>query len=146
MMRKLLRYAAELGISVHGAHLEHGVLGEWYEDEREIYFDLSQTPDEIVFTIAHELGHAHHGDRCEDSSAVEARADIFAAQLLIDPSRYADLERAGFHQHDIAEDLGVTVDVLNLWMQACLVKLRGVTYTKSKMGVGQWFHRHEVAI
>lgn len=145
-MREILRYAARLGISVHGAHLEPGVLGEWYEDEREIYFDLTQSPDEIVFTIAHELGHAHNGDRCEGDPTVEERADIYAAELLIEPRRYAELEQQGLHQYDIAEELGVTVHVLNLWMRSCLVRLRGVTYTKAKMGAGQWFHRHEVAI
>ena len=131
---------------MHGAHLEPGVLGEWYEDEREIYFDLDQSPDEIVFTIAHELGHAHNGDRCEGDPAIEERADLYAAELLIEPRRYAELEQQGLHQYDIAEELGVTVHVLNLWMQSCLVRLRGVTYAKAKMGAGRWLHRHEIAV
>ncbi len=145
-MKMILRYAASLGISVHGAHLDPGVLGEWYEDEREIYFELTQSPDEAVFTIAHELGHAHYGDRCEGNPDVEERADIYATQLLIDPKVYAALEQQGLHQHDIAEELGVSVDALNLWMQHCLVKLRGITYAKPRMGAGQWFHRQEVAV
>lgn len=145
-MKSILRYAASLGITVHAHHLEPGVLGEWYEDEREIYFEITQSPDEAVFTIAHELGHAHHGDRCEGVVEVEERADLYAAQLLIDPKHYASLEQEGLHQHDIAEELGVTVDVLNLWMQACLVRLRGVTYAKPRMGARQWSHRHEVAV
>lgn len=145
-MKTILRYAASLGISVHAAHLEPGVLGEWYEDEREIYFDMTQSPDEVVFTIAHELGHAHHGDRCEGDTAIEERADIYAARLLIDPKQYARLERQGLHQHDIAEELGVSAHVLNLWMQACLVRLRGVSYARPRLGAGQWAHRQELAV
>lgn len=145
-MREILRVAAAMGLTVHAAHLEPGVLGEYYADEREIYFEITQSPDEAVFTIAHELGHAHYGDRCEGDADVEERADVYAAQLLIDPNVYAALERQGLHQHDIAEELGVSVDALNLWMQHCLVKLRGITYAKPRMGAGQWFHRHEVAV
>jgi hypothetical protein len=65
--------------------------------------------------------------------------------LLIDPADYAILEREGLHQHDIAEELGVTVDVLNIFMQRCLVRLRGVTYARSKMGTGQWSLRSMAA-
>ncbi|MDF2991481.1 MAG: ImmA/IrrE family metallo-endopeptidase [Microbacterium sp.] len=144
-MKEILRFAAQLGISVHGARLEPGVLGEWYEDEREVYFELRQSPDEQVFTIAHELGHAHHGHRCENDPRAEDQADEYAARLLIDPATYAALEQQGLHQYDIAEHFGVSVHVLNLWMQNCLVKLRGVTYVRAKMGVGQWIGRHHLA-
>jgi Zn-dependent peptidase ImmA (M78 family) len=145
MMRELLRFAARQGISVHAARLEHGVLGEWYEDEREIYYDLRMAPDETICTIAHELGHAHYGHPCEDDQRIEDQADEYAARLLIDPAIYARLEREGVHQHDIAEELGVTVDLLNIFMQRCLVKLRGVTYARAKMGAGMYAHREDVA-
>ncbi|MBN9176072.1 MAG: ImmA/IrrE family metallo-endopeptidase [Microbacterium sp.] len=145
-MKELLRFAAGLGITVHAARLEPGVMGEWYEDEREVYFDLRMSPDEQVFTVAHELGHAHHGHRCEDNQDAEDQADAYAAQLLINPERYAELEQQGLHQHDIAEELGVSVDALNLWMQACLVRLRGVTYARPRLGAGQWLHRQEIAV
>lgn len=144
-MRELLRHAALRGISVHAARLEPGVLGEWYEDEREIYFDLRLSPTEQVCVIAHELGHAHHGHACEDDQRAEDQADEHAARLLVDPAEYARVERLGLNQHDIAEELGVTVEVLNVFMQRCLVKLRGVTYTQSRMGTGQWLHRQVVA-
>jgi Zn-dependent peptidase ImmA (M78 family) len=145
MVKHLLRYAASLGITVHAAHLEDGVLGEWYEDEREIYVDLKLTPDEAVFTVAHELGHAHKGDRCEGDPAIEERADLFATQLLIEPARYAELEREGLHHHDIAEELGVSDDALELWIRSSLLKLRGVTYARARMGIGQWLHRERIA-
>lgn len=144
-MKHVLRYAASLGIAVHAAHLEDGVLGEWYEEEREIYVDLKLTPDETVFTIAHELGHAHNGDRCEGEPAVEERADLFAVQLLIEPARYAQLEREGIHPHDIAEELGVSPEALHLWLRSTLLRLRGITYVRARMGVGQWLHREQSA-
>ncbi len=144
-MKEILQHAASLGVSVHVAHLDDGVMGEWYEDEREIYVRINLSPDETVFTIAHELGHAHHGHRCEDDQDAEDQADEYAARLLIDPDAYAELEHLGVHQHDIAEQLGVTTHALNLWMQRCLTKLRGVTYVRAKMGVRQWAHRTLVA-
>lgn len=141
----MLRYAASLGITVNAAHLEDGVLGEWYEEEREIYFDIKLTPDETVFTIAHELGHEHNGDRCEGEPAAEEQADLFATQLLIEPARYAQLERDGIHHHDIAEELGVSPEALDLWLRSTLLKLRGITYVRARMGVGQWLHRERIA-
>ncbi len=144
-MRELLHHAAQMGITVHAARLEPGVLGEWYEDEREVYFDLTLSPIEQVSVIAHELGHAHYGHRCEDARGEEDQADEYAARLLIDPRRYAELERAGLHLHDIAEELGVTTDLLHVFMQRCLVRLRGVTYVRARMGVGMWAHRQVVA-
>ncbi|MFL2002268.1 ImmA/IrrE family metallo-endopeptidase [Microbacterium sp. A1-JK] len=141
-MKEILRFAASLNIAVHGAHLEPGVLGEWYEERREVYFDLRLTPDEQVFTVAHELGHAHHGHQCRADQRAEDQADEYAARLLIDPAIYAALERQGLHQYDIAEHFGVSVHVLNLWMTDCLLALRGVTYVRSRMGVGQWTARH----
>ena len=140
-LKYLLRYAASVGITVHAAHLED----EWYEEEREIYVDLKLTPDEVVFTIAHELGHAHNGDRCEGVPEVEERADVFATQLLIEPARYAELEREGLHHHDIAEELGVSDSALELWLRSTIVRLRGVTYARARMGVGQWLYRERTA-
>lgn len=144
-MKEILQHAAALGVSVHVAHLDDGVMGEWYEDEREIYVQINLSPDETVFTIAHELGHAQHGHRCEDVQDAEDQADEYAARLLIDPTTYAELEHLGMHQHDIAEHFGVTTHALNLWMQRCLTTLRGVTYVHGKMGIHQWAHRTLIA-
>lgn len=145
MLKYLLRYAASVGITVHAVHLEDGVLGEWYEEEREICVDLKLTPDEVVVTVAHELGHAHNGDRCEGNAEVEERANLFATQLLIKPARYAEAEREGLHQHDIAVKLGVSEAALELWLRSSILKLRGVTYARARMGVGQWLHRERIA-
>lgn len=140
-VKALLQYAAARGIRVHAAHLEPGVLGEWYAEESEIYFDLDLTPNEAVSVVAHELGHAHHGHACEDDAGDEAQADEYAARLLIDPHRLAQLERDGATVHDMAEDLQVTEELVDVFLARCLTRVRGITYTHARMGAGQWAHR-----
>lgn len=144
-MRGLLRHATQMGVSVHGAYLDEGVLGQWFEGTREVYFDLRLTPDEQHFTVAHELGHAHHQHRCDGDQRAEDEADEYAARLLIDPTEYARLEREGIHPHDIADHFGVPEHALNLWKASCLVRLGSATYVRSKMGAERWAHREVVA-
>ena len=145
-MRELVKRAALMGVRVHVAHLEQGVMGEWYASEREVYVDLRLSPIEQRCTLAHELGHAYHGHHlCEERSGAEDQADTFAAQLLIDPDLYASLERAGLSHHDIAEEIGVTEELLHVFMQRCLTKVDGVTYVHARMGARQWEHRINVA-
>ncbi|MFD4957104.1 ImmA/IrrE family metallo-endopeptidase [Microbacterium sp. NPDC058389] len=145
-MRRLLRHAAKLGVTVHSARLEQGVLGEYYADEREVYFDLRLTPAEQRSVLAHELGHAFHGHRyqCADNAVAERQADIYAARLLIDPEEYARHERVNPDQHYLAEELDVTVDVVYAFEAHCLQRVRGITYVRPKMGLGQWVYRAEV--
>lgn len=145
-MKRLLRHASALGFSVHAARLEPGILGEYYRDEREVYYDLRLTPAEQRSVLAHELGHAFHGHwyQCEENALAERQADIYAARLLIDPAEYARLERIDPDQHHLAEELGVTVDVIFAFEAYCLQRLRGVTYVRAKMGLGQWVYRSEV--
>lgn len=140
-VKALLQFAAARGIRVHAAHLEPGVLGEWYADEGEIYFDLALTPNEATSVVAHELGHAHYGHACEDDADAETQADEYAARLLIDPARLAALERDGATLHDMAEDLQVTEELVDVYLTRCLTRVRGITYAHARMGVGQWAHR-----
>lgn len=113
-------------------------------DEDRIYFDARLTPSERRSVVAHELGHAHYGHRC-DTAVTERQADRYAARLLIDPARYAELERVNPDHHYIAEELGVTVDVVYTYESECLTRVRGITYAHSRLGIGQWAYRQEVA-
>lgn len=126
-MRELLRRAAEMGIRVHAAHLPDGILGYYSPEEGRVYFDFALTPSERVTTIAHELGHAHHGHRC-DSDRNERQADTYAAELLIDPSEYAYLERISTDAAYIADELGVTTELVGHFRQHCLQRLGDRTY------------------
>ncbi|WP_144795740.1 ImmA/IrrE family metallo-endopeptidase [Microbacterium paludicola] len=143
-MLELVRFAASLGIELHASHLPEDVLGYYSPDESRIYFDLQLTPNERRTTIAHELGHAHYGHRC-DTSRNELQADKYAATLLINPAEYADLETINPDRHFLADELAVTVELLEFYERHCLTRLRGVTYTRARHGIHQWAHRVEYA-
>lgn len=131
-MRELVRFAASQGIELHASHLPEDVLGYYSPDESRIYFDLQLTPSEQRVTIAHELGHAHHNHRC-DSTRNERQADMYAARLLIDPAVYADIEANNSCQDDIADEMGVTAELIEFFEQHCLTRLDGVTYARRSL-------------
>lgn len=132
-MLELIRLAAASGIEIHAAHLDDEVLGYWSPDEGRIYYDLHLTPNEARVTIAHELGHAHYGHRC-DNARHEHQAELYAANLLIDPAAYAALESINPDQHDIADELRVTVELVAFYERHCLTRLHGVTYSHARQG------------
>lgn len=141
-MKYLLAHAASMGLSVHATHLEEGTLGLYSHAERRIYFDIRLTPNERRSVIAHEIGHAHYG-HVTNGALQERQADIYAARLLISPHAYAALERVNSDQHLIAEELGVTLDLIYTFEAHCLQRLRGVTYARPRMGAGQWAYREQ---
>ena len=66
--------------------------------------------------LAHELGHARYGDAHYANPRSEARADRFAADLLIDPDQYLQLEQLhDGHTGAIAHELGITPHLLQVW-------------------------------
>lgn len=72
-------------------------------------------------TIAHEVGHHHHGHdwtRAHDVERDERQADMYAARLLIDP---VEVEVAaaltGGHPGAMARELGVTAHLVTLWLE-----------------------------
>lgn len=135
----MIRFAASRGIELHRAHLEEDVFGYWSPDEGpsgRIYYDFVLTNNEARVTIGHELGHAHHGHRC-DSARNEYQADLFAASLLIDPEQYAAVEALNPDQHHIADELGVTTELVLFFEAHCLTRLRGVTYVRARHGRAQ---------
>jgi hypothetical protein len=91
-------------------------------------------------TLAHECGHAFYGHNCT-SPAGERQARKYAATLLIDPEEYARLERINPDQHWLAEEFSVTPRIIFDYEAFCLTRVRGVTYSRVRMGVGQWAHR-----
>lgn len=73
-------------------------------------------------TLAHELGHAHYGDTWTDNQSVhdkhEARANQYAASILISPLEYAVAEAlAGSHIGALAKELGVAAYIIEAWQQ-----------------------------
>lgn len=135
-MLELIRFAAAQGIEIHVAHLDEGVLGYWSPEEGRIYYDWMLTPNEARSTVGHELGHFHHGHHC-DSSRNEYQADYYAACLLIDPDEYARVAAFNPEQHYIADELSVTVELIQFFEQHCLTSLQGVTYVRPRHGRAQ---------
>lgn len=115
---KLLQLAEDMGVRVEDdtGVLRPGDLGGWFPSEKLIVVRPDLGPCNRVHTLGHELGHAAHGDPAGHKPRDEARADVFAADFLIDPREYAELEiiydgQAGA----IAAEMGVTVSLLATW-------------------------------
>lgn len=150
-MNALLDLARKYDVKVVRSALPGNVLGCWLPHQHTIHIDSRLTPTEQRTVLAHELGHVHHGHLCSSMPAIKAddanerQADTFAARLLIDPREYAHHERINPDRHEIADELGVTVELVHVYAHHCLTRVRGMTYTHAKHGIGQWAHRAEVA-
>lgn len=140
-----MAYAARQGVTVHVAHLPRPYRGFYDAERRIVVYDFGLTPIERRVVLAHELGHDHYGHSCEEDPRSERAADEFAARLLIDPERYAEIERLTHDVATIAEELAVTPDLIQVYQRHCITRLRGVTYVRARMGIGQWHHRSAYA-
>lgn len=115
---KLLQLAEDMDVRVEDdtGVLRPGDLGGWFPTERLIVVRPDLGPCNRVHTLGHELGHAAHGDPAGHNPRYEHRADVFAADFLIDPREYAELEIMYDGQIGaIAAELGVTVSLLAAW-------------------------------
>lgn len=94
----------------------------WYDHKRRIISTRrGQSIAQYRSVLAHELGHAAHGDLPTGNGYFdqrqEQRADEYAAQLLINPH---DFKAAAIWHQDhlpaIADELEVTQHLLKIWM------------------------------
>jgi Zn-dependent peptidase ImmA (M78 family) len=143
-MRDLLRIAADEGLTVHATRLPSGYLGFYEPDASRIWFDLGLTPAERRSVIAHELGHHRYRHR-ESTPRNERDADRFAASMLIDPEAYEQLEQIYPDAHTLADELQVTVKIIEAYRNLVLARVGDVTYVRPRMGRGQWDHRVQVS-
>lgn len=139
-MKELLSLAARLDVTVHVAHLPEPFRGFYDYAGRRVVYDFSLTPIERACVLAHELGHAFYGHQGRDDPDAEAAADAFAAAVLVDPARFAHLESVGLTDDAIADELGVTVKLLRVFVEAHLTRVRGITYTRPRLGRGHYQH------
>jgi len=149
-MRDLIHHASQMGVQVHYAHIEDDpeLLGYYSPSHKVIVIRLGLTAAQARWALAHECGHAYYDHRCAGMhrpDGAERQADAYAARLLIDPVEYARLEAINPDQHWLAEEFSVSVDAIFAYERHCLTRLRGVTYARSRMGIGQWDHRHITA-
>lgn len=139
-MRELLALAARLGVTVHVAHLPEPYRGFYDHERRMVVYDFALTPVERACVLAHELGHAFYGHRGRNDPRAEAAADAYAARVLVDPEQWSRLEAIGLTDVDIAEELGVTLRMLRVFVENHLTRVGGVTYTRARLGRGQFHH------
>ena len=141
-MRRLLAEARRLGVSVHIARLEDDptLRGYYLAEPGIIVLRHGLTRAESRSVLAHELGHAFYRHD-SDSALAERQADIYAARLLIDSEEYARFERVNPDPQSLADELGVTVDVIRTFGTHCLMQVCGVTYALPRMGARQWAFR-----
>lgn len=134
-MRDLLNLAASYGVRVEMCHIEDA-LGFYDHEEGRVYVDIALTPNEKRATLAHELGHVHYGHSCDagPNSPEERQARAFAAQLLVHPADYAEAEHISSDAFHIADELGVTVNVIDDYRAMCLQRLGERTYGRSPRG------------
>lgn len=150
-MERLLKIANCFGFAVFFCGMPGDLLASTVHELRRIFIDCRLTADEQLGHLAHELGHLHHGHPCArhpktpSELSNERQADRYAARILIDSTRYAELEAINPDQHHLAEELGIPVEYVHVYEQDCLTRVHGVTYAHAREGIGQWAHRAEVA-
>ena len=128
-MKRLLAIAAEAGYRVVVATITPGIKGFIDTATHVIYLSRRLTPVELLCTLANELGHAFHGHDC-DTPRGEDQANAYACRILIDADRYAAAERLSPYAEDIADELGVTVDVVRHYQQYALQRLGARTWAR----------------
>lgn len=109
--------ADALGVAVvETPYLDDGLNGQYLHHRRLILLRQGLDPWTRKSTLAHELGHAWHGDDIHGDPRLERRADQFAAQILITPDMYKNAEKLHEgHTGAIAYELGVTPHLVKTW-------------------------------
>ncbi|MBY0789572.1 ImmA/IrrE family metallo-endopeptidase [Corynebacterium sp. MC-04] len=102
-----------------GVHITYHRAGQpgWYNHHRkQISLRHGMSTPQENSVLAHELGHAIHGDLGHGDTRQENRADRFAANLLITEDEYRQAEMLyGPHPGAIAHELGVTNHLVAVW-------------------------------
>lgn len=109
--------ADALGVAVvETPYLDDGLNGQYLHHRRLILLRQGLDPWTRKSALAHELGHAWHGDDIHGDPRMERRADQFAAQILITPTEYRLAEKLhDGHIGAIAYELGVTPHLITVW-------------------------------
>lgn len=106
-------HAERLGIKVVYRKLTTGN-GLWVPDLSAIFLQPRMRVVHERSVLAHELGHACLGHR-DDRPKHELAADRFAARHLVDPDHLADVHRISTDPNVWANEIGVTLDLLETW-------------------------------
>lgn len=132
-MRELMKAAARMGVRVHVAAIDDDpdLLGYYSHEHMVIVLRLGLTPFEMRSVLAHELAHAFFGDSCS-TGPTERRAQKYAAALLINADEYAAAEAIDPSPYAIADELRVTVELVQAYQEQCLQRLGNRTYGRTR--------------
>jgi Zn-dependent peptidase ImmA (M78 family) len=142
-MQHLLQLAEELGLTVIEKRGRHH--GGYHHGSRMIRLDPHMPRRVARSVLAHEIAHSVFQDQPTPHGPARAkqerRANEWAALQLITPEAFAEAERhRGGHTGSMAHDLAVTTEIIEAY-QRLLLRIGNVTYTRARMGAGQWDHR-----
>ncbi|WP_336629294.1 MULTISPECIES: ImmA/IrrE family metallo-endopeptidase [unclassified Microbacterium] len=137
-MQELIAHAAQLGVSVHVAHIDGPERGFYDAENNVVVYDFELTYIERRCVLAHELGHVYYGHECFGNPKFEEDADYYAALLLIVPEEYIVAEGLDPAPDAIAEELLVEPRIVRAYEKRALVRLHGVTYVQPKFGRKQF--------
>lgn len=102
-----------------------GPKGAWIPANKQISLRIDMTDTQALCTLAHELGHALQLHPSNYSAKLERQADKWAANTLITLETYAKAEELHEgHLGAIAEELGVTCHLLQVWREVNEPQLR----------------------
>lgn len=114
-LSELVVLCDQLGVDVRIAPLPCDWLGAYDHASARILLAPGLTPVEQRSVLAHELGHAVRMDSGESAPA-ERAAERFAALLLVDPRAVRAAGNWARDEDELAEELGVTVDVMRTYL------------------------------
>lgn len=119
----LARIAETLGVRL--TRHNGGVKGFYNHKARTISTRRGLSAAAYRCTLAHELAHAHYGDQPTGNGHYdqkqEARADRYAAHLLIDPATFNTAYRwCQGNLQELADELEVTRHLLAVYMRQAL--------------------------
>ena len=115
----LHRVARQLGVTL--TRHNGGVKGYYNHTTHTISTRRGMSIQQYRSTLAHELGHAHYGDHPTGhghyDQKQEARADRYAARLLIDPATFDTAYRwCQGNLQELADELEVTQHLLRVYL------------------------------
>lgn len=100
-------HAEKMGVRIiyHPLRASKGI---WVPDKRIILCRPNLRPFVERAVLAHECVHAEHNDPAGHHPRNEARANLIAAQRLIDPREWSELTRVYSDYDHICLELGIT--------------------------------------
>ncbi|WP_156175033.1 MULTISPECIES: hypothetical protein [unclassified Leucobacter] len=121
-MQRVINEARRHGLALGFADLEPPTRAVFMADEWMIAISDKLDEDQAADSGAHELGHFVNGDRCSTPEA-EERAWIYASRIRVDFHEYRDAELEDPHPLAIAQKLGTTRHIVELFQKHHLERL-----------------------